>query len=29
MQPEIPESKVRENPYTYTYTDEDGPAAAG
>ena len=29
MHPEIPESKVRENPYTYTYTDEDGPAAAG
>ena len=29
MTPEIPESPVRENPYTYTYTDEDGPAAAG
>jgi cytosine/adenosine deaminase-related metal-dependent hydrolase len=29
MHPEIPESPVRENPYTYTYTDEDGPAAAG
>jgi cytosine/adenosine deaminase-related metal-dependent hydrolase len=29
MSPEIPESPVRENPYTYTYTDEDGPAAAG
>jgi hypothetical protein len=27
MHPEIPESKVRENPYTYTYTDEDGPVA--
>jgi 5-methylthioadenosine/S-adenosylhomocysteine deaminase len=27
MHPEIPEARVRENPYTYTYTDGDGAAA--
>ena len=26
MHPEIPDPKVRENPYTYTYTDDDAPA---
>jgi hypothetical protein len=27
MHPEIPEARVRENPYTYTYTDGDDGAA--
>jgi hypothetical protein len=29
MHPEIPDSPVKDNPYTYTYTEEDGPATAG
>jgi hypothetical protein len=27
MHPEIPETRVLENPYTYTYTDDPGPVS--
>ena len=27
MHPEIPEARVLENPYTYTYTEDPGPAS--
>src|SRR5262249_60768142 len=27
MHPEIPEARVLENPYTYTYTEDQGPAS--
>jgi len=27
MHPEIPETRVLDNPYTYTYTEDPGPAS--
>jgi hypothetical protein len=27
MHPEIPETRVLDNPYTYTYTEEPGPVS--